>query len=171
MDKMKLKLPTALTLANSIANILAPMCSRILVVGSIRRQCAIVSDIDIALVARPECDADLRARIRQQTTPKVDGASNVIVTLRNGVQLDVFFAHDGTSDLLTSTPPNWGSVVLCRTGSALFNVRLAQRAHSLGLQWETMRGITRNGEIIASRTEEEMFKALEMDYLEPQQRR
>ena len=85
-------------------------------------------------------------------------------------QIDLFFAYPATADLLESTPGNWGSVLLCRTGSRQHNIYLVERAKSLGLVWNPYRGVLDNGRVIASETKEEIFAALKLDFIPPQNR-
>lgn len=88
------------------------------------------------------------------------------------IQIDVFFTHAGEADLLSKTPSNWGSILLLRTGSKEHNIKLTQRAQTLGLKWETQRGIVApSGQIIASETEQDIFAALGLNYLEPKYRK
>jgi DNA polymerase/3'-5' exonuclease PolX len=158
-------------LSQRIIESLRGYCERIHVAGSIRRGRPYPNDIDIVLIPRAGMESEMRARIFERTTPISDGPKNLICRLRDGTQLDVFFAHAGTHDLLTHEPTNWGSVLLCRTGSKDHNIKLASRARELGLKWETMRGIVGpDGKVLASATEQEIFECLKMDYVEPANR-
>lgn len=86
------------------------------------------------------------------------------------VQLDLWFAHAGKSDLFTGSPSNWGMLILARTGSKEHNVKLAATAKRQGLLFSPHEGIKRGDEIIASKTEEEIFAALGLAYVEPERR-
>jgi DNA polymerase (family 10) len=163
-----MKLTTAQTLAARIVEELSPYCSRIEIAGSIRRGLAEVNDIDLVLI--PEHPSALRDRVLRNATPIQDGERNLLVRLKTGVQLDIFMAHGETRDLLEAKPTNWGTLLLCRTGSKEHNIKLAQRASRLGLQWKTYEGIFRGRDLIASATETDLFTALEMPYLEPHER-
>lgn len=175
-----LNLHTAEHLAKTIVEVLAPLCTRIEIAGSIRRRCPWVNDIDLVLI--PRDPTELRARVLRKASPIQDGPLNLLVRLANGVQLDIFMAHDGRRDLISSTPSNFGSLLLCRTGSKEHNIKLATRALSLGLKWKIYEGIfaptpNRNPnlnpsseELIASATEHEIFTALQLDYIEPENR-
>jgi DNA polymerase (family 10) len=156
----------AWAIADRIKAELLPFCEKLEVAGSLRRAREHVNDID--LVVLPKDAAGLRARVALRTMPITDGPANLMVRLRSGLQLDIFFAHGGTRDLLDAQPSNWGSVLLCRTGSKEHNIFLAQRAQELGLKWETMRGIVNaEGKILAGATEESIFEALNMDWVPP----
>lgn len=58
---------------------------------------------------------------------------------------------------------------MIRTGSAQHNIKLSMIAQKKGMKL-THRGLSRNGEIIAS-TEKEIFMALGMDYGPPEERK
>lgn len=169
-----MKLATAQHLARRIVEELQPYCKTgpsgplITIAGSIRRGLAEVNDIDLVLI--PENISALRDRVLRRATPIQDGPQNLLVRLSNGVQLDLFFARAETCDLLEAKPSNWGTILLCRTGSKEHNIKLAQRAHSLGLQWKTNEGIFAGPILLASATEEEMFRAFELPYIEPKDR-
>jgi len=168
-----MKLHDAIKLAERIKGVLAPFCERIEIAGSIRRARPHVNDID--LVVLPKDETGLRATLRK--CPVVtDGKQMMVVKSREGIQIDVWFAHNGTGDMFAQEPSNWGSLLLCRTGSKEHNVHLCQLAQKLGLKWETSRGLvkTEDGgqrtEVIASLTEEEIFRALGMEFVPPAMR-
>src|SRR3990167_4338452 len=131
----------ALALADKIGAGLTPFCARLAIAGSIRRARPNANDIDLVVIPAPGQTAALRERVTRHATLVTDGPEILIVRLPNGVQLDVYFAHAGLHDLLTATPSNWGSVLLCRTGSKEHNIYLCQRARQLGLRWDPPRGL------------------------------
>lgn len=164
-----LPLARAQTLADRIVAELAPHCDRIQIAGSIRRQCPFVNDID--LVAVPKSLAELQARCRERATPVTEGKQNSIYRLSDGTQLDLFIAHDRERDMFDDIPSNWGSVLLCRTGSKEHNIKIAQVAQRLGLKWETMRGLVDDaGHIVAAETEQAILKTLNLDWIAPEKR-
>jgi DNA polymerase/3'-5' exonuclease PolX len=172
-----MKLEHAQNLATRIVEELQPYCSRIEVAGSIRRGLPEVNDIDLVLI--PSNPSALRDRILRRCTIIQDGPQNLLVRLPRppggegrgeGVQLDIFIARAETRDLLEAKPSNWGTLLLCRTGSKEHNIKLAQRASRLDLQWKVYEGIFRGRDLLASATEQDIFKALEMDYIEPKNR-
>lgn len=74
---------------------------------------------------------------------------------------------------------NWGHCMLFRTGSRAFNHYLAIRANSRGLVWSPFSSNANAPDglfdpdtlqIAASKTEEEMFKALKLKFVEPRDR-
>ena len=182
-----MKLREAYLLADRIKGELAPMCERIEIAGSIRRARPEVNDIDLVLLPKPGMHAAIRERCLRRCDLVTDGAQNLIVRLptnggpASGFQVDLFFARGREQDLLGSTPGNWGSILLCRTGSKEHNIWLCQRAESMGLKWQTYKGLMgpvkledgtngthgSNEVVIASETEEEIFTALGLQMIPP----
>jgi DNA polymerase (family 10) len=74
-------------------------------------------------------------------------------------------------DLLGSTPSNFGSLLLCRTGSKGHNVFFIEKAKARGLTWNPYHGVF-DPQIgcIASATEEDIFSALGLEFVIPEQR-
>lgn len=176
----------AYKLAEKIKGVLAPFCERIEIAGSIRRARPVVNDIDIVLLPLPGSAAEeLRAILRKCAVVK-DGPQNMVVRSKCGQQIDVRFAHGEIRDLLTTTPSNWGAQLLCWTGSQEHNIYLNQCAQKMGLMLRAGHALVAPGgsgraatgddsqresphqeKIIASATEEEIFKALGLDWIPP----
>jgi DNA polymerase/3'-5' exonuclease PolX len=73
--------------------------------------------------------------------------------------------------MLGVNPTNWGSVLLCRTGSVRHNLWLIKAAEHLGLKWKPHDGVLdAAGNIIASATEADIFAALHTDFVAPERR-
>lgn len=164
-------LPDAQKLSAHIAGHLAPFCERIEIAGSIRRGCPECGDIDLVIL--PRNLAGLQARLTQNPSTRLitDGPINKILKLGNGVQLDIFLARPKFRDLLDEKPTNFGSLFLCRTGSKEHNIHLVEHAKKIGLRWNPYEGVfDEQGFCIAGETEESIFEALGLDYVEPSQR-
>jgi DNA polymerase (family X) len=175
-----MNLRAAYNLAHAIREQLAPYCEpgRCEVVGSIRRAREHVNDIDLALIPKAGQMQAIKDRCLKRAAPVKDGEEIFIVGLKDGTQLDIYFAHGETRDLVDAIPTNWGSVLLLRTGSKEHNIYVNQVAAGLGLKWGLARGIVvveespgrKPGQLIASATEEEMFAALNMEFVPPAMR-
>ena len=166
---MSLDLQTATEKASKVVEILAPFCSRIEIAGSIRRRRPQPGDLDFVI----EPKLGKRRYIRDRCLswhPQVmtDGPVNLIIAVK-GVQLDFFFADEPGADLFAE-PGNFGSLLICRTGSVAFNIWLVAQAKKQGLTWNPYRGVVQKGKIIASQTEEAVFKALGLSWIKPEDR-
>jgi len=172
-----MKHPQALTLAQKIQTHLREYCTMIEIAGSIRRGRPECGDVDLVVLPKPNALADLKARCQQRARVIQDGPQNFIcrlsghVSVVQGFQLDIFIATPESDDMFTPSPTNFGSLMLCRTGSKEHNIFLIERAKEQGLRWQPYQGILNaKNEIIASRTEEEIFTALKLDYVPPDRR-
>jgi len=167
---MSLPLDQARALAERIRAALSPMCSRIDIAGSIRRARPVCGDIDIVCQTQPHMRAHIIALCKRSGTLTKQGGQYVMVALRHGVQLDLWFAHNGGGDLFAPEPPNYGILLLSRTGSAAHNIQLATRAKSLGLHFHPHKGVMKGDRIVASAEEADIFRALNLPYIEPEKR-
>lgn len=169
MDRSKIvKLLNAYKLADRIKETLSPWCKKIEVAGSIRRARPEVGDIDLVILPKPGCEHDIRNRIKAQTTVVSDGHQTLIVRLSNGVQIDTWFAHHGVTDLLDPQPSNWGTLLMCRTGSRQHNIFICQKAAELGLHWDPHRGVRDgSGRILAAEEEKDVFLAVGLAWIPP----
>jgi DNA polymerase (family 10) len=145
------------------------------VAGSIRRKRPFVNDLDLVLL--PLAPLAIRERLRRNCEIVTDGPQNVIARFpahrprESQTQLDLFFARPEQRDLLSTTPTNWGSILLCRTGSKEHNIWLIERAKQLGLRWNPYHGVfDQNNNLLASATEEDIFRILELEYIPPEKR-
>jgi DNA polymerase (family 10) len=145
--------------AAAIVDRLKPNCKEILVVGSIRRKKPAPADIDILLI--PSEYLLLHAEILKLGESLVDGPLLTRV-LHEGVQVDIYYA----------TPETWGTLVLIRTGSAENNKRLCFLAKRKGLQLKANGEglLDGTGKRLAGDSEEQIFSALGLHYMAPEQR-
>ncbi len=128
--------------------------------GSIRRFSETIGDIDIVVatddpatvsgfvVAMPEVDEVIGA-----------GDTKTSFLTRDGMQVDV----------RSVKPDQMGSAMLYFTGSKTHNIALRQRAIDRGLLLSEY-GLFQGEEIVASKTEEEIYRALDLEYIPPQLR-
>jgi len=153
-----MELEKAKAIANEVITKLAPYCAKIEVAGSVRRRKPLPADIDIVLI--PTDLWNLTREINALGPAIVSGYKLKRINY-NGVQVDLYYA----------TPETWGMTLLVRTGSADHNIRLAARAKKMGLHFSVARGIEDGrGEVIASRTEQEVLNALSLNYITPEER-
>ena len=165
-----LPLNQSVKLAEKIKAELAPFCERIEIAGSIRRRRPFVNDIDLVVLPFADQVNALRARVHERTSPVKDGPVEIVVRLINGFQLDLWIAERPKKDLFSETQTNFGSILLCRTGSVQHNIYLGSVAEKLGRRWNPHHGVFESGRCLASATEEEIFKALGLEFVPPEDR-
>lgn len=157
----------AIELAERITAALSPYCAKIEIAGSIRRGRETCNDIDIVALPHPGQLSGLLSRAKANAEVVSSGGQATILRLRNGVQLDLWIARDDDRDLVGVTPGNWGTLLLCRTGSREHNIWLAQKAAGAGLHWDPHHGLKRGDQVVASRTEAEVYEALGLHWVPP----
>ena len=165
-----MNLTAATRLAERIREDLADFCERIEIAGSIRRRRPECGDIDLVCLPMVWGKIQIIERCKRSAKLVKYGEQYVVFELANRFQLDLWFAHHGGGDLFSPEPPNWGAVLLSRTGSAAHNVHLCNVAYQKGMSFKPGRGVERRGQIIASETEEAIFAALSLDFIAPEAR-
>jgi len=144
-----------------------PGIEQITPAGSLRRGRETVGDLDL-LVTGPACEPDVVAAAVEHvaTLPLIDkllarGQNKVSFTLRNNLQVDV--------RLLPLA--SYGAALQYFTGSKHHNVALRQRALKRGLTLsEYALARLDNNTIVAAATEQEIYRALDLDYIPPELR-
>ena len=171
MNSVAMPLERARHWAALVVSELAPLCHRIEVAGSIRRGRPVCNDIDLVLIPKDLEAVKRRCLASRGSHAITHGDCNLSFALANGVQLDLFTAWPEERELLSFRPTNWGSVLLCRTGSKEHNVRICNAARENGWHWDPTRGLMNaRKEIIAGETEESIFKALGLEFVRPERR-
>lgn len=171
----KMSLPFARNLAERMRAMLEPECERVEIAGSIRRQKPEVGDIEIVLIPLP---------LRDLFGTPMFGANRIEERLiREGFDLSKngdFFkqAHlpnGGVNfDIFITTPEKWGMVYTIRTGSADFVHWLVTSKQQGGAMPSNMKAadgrLIRNGETISTPDEADVFSAIGLKWVEPEQR-
>jgi DNA polymerase (family X) len=135
--------------------------------GSLRRGRESCGDLDL-LVTGPACEADVVAAAVEHvaTLPLIDkllarGQNKVSFTLRNNLQVDVRLLPRAS----------YGAALQYFTGSKMHNVALRQRAIKRGLtlnEYALLR--LEDNVIVAAATEQEIYNALDLEYIPPELR-
>ena len=159
-------------LAGHVKEALAPFCDQIEIVGSVRRRRPVVNDLDLVCLPKLGEFHALRARVLEKTYLVLDGAENLIVRQHvTHFQIDIFVARPTERDLFQSKPGNFGSLLICRTGSKEHNIYLVETAKRAGLRWNPYYGVyDGHGHCIAAETEADIFRALGLDFIPPEKR-
>lgn len=157
-------------LAFKILTEIEPFCEKVQIAGSIRRRKPTINDIDI--VVQPNSDSWLKII----KTIRYDYDA---ITEKQGDKLATFYVPFASKqglghiqvDLYRATRSTWGILLLVRTGSAEHNVHLCNLALTKGLRLKYSQGLVDSkGNVIAGKTEEEIFAALGLGYVEPKDR-
>jgi DNA polymerase/3'-5' exonuclease PolX len=181
-----MKLDDALREASWVVSKFEHLCEKVIIVGSIRRQRPEVNDIDIVVIPQVPRDENW-----DKIAYELRHAHNM-AQLKKGPKLMTFqhydrdfgapgffnpSSQDYSVDLYHATPETWGILVLVRTGSKEHNVKLCSLALSKGMKLSAAEGVLKPLEsfpsmmkIVASKTEEDIFAALGLAYIEPKDR-
>ncbi|ACO33728.1 MULTISPECIES: DNA polymerase/3'-5' exonuclease PolX [Acidobacterium] len=135
--------------------------------GSTRRGRETAGDLDL-LVTGPACAEDVCAEAVEYTAsyPGIDsmiarGQNKVSFKLHNGLQVDVRLLPE----------ESYGAALQYFTGSKMHNVTLRQRALRRGYTLsEYALANVADGSVVAARTEEEIYAALDLDWIPPELR-
>ena len=187
--KTRFPLPVAAAVADHLVGQLSVACLRIVTAGSIRRARPDVGDIELLYIPRVEPSkdpadlfanrdvnladraiADLEARrilarrLNARGHPTFGPSNKLMVHVPSGIPVDLF----------TARRENWFNLLVCRTGPAESNMRIAKAAIGRGWRWNPYApGFTRagGGEEHPVQSEEDVFAFVGLPYLEPQARR
>jgi DNA polymerase (family 10) len=155
-------LPKAAAIAERLRQELMkdPNVSRCSVAGSIRRGLPTVGDIDL-LVVSDDAPAVAKAFLAHSEIALVyaKGPQRVSVALESSIHVD----------LRIVAPSCFGSALLYFTGSRAHTVALRRLALAQGLRLNEY-GLFRGKRRIAGKTEEEVYAALSLPYLQPEER-
>ena len=154
-----MKLEQAEKLAHQFIREIADFCVKVRIVGSIRRKKSEVRDIDLVLIPKPLLWHRIIATLQRTMEAKV---------LKRGNSIAQLAIKEMNIDLYSATEKTWGIVLLIRTGSMAHNIKLSKRALRMGMKL-SHKGLIKDGKVIAS-TEKEIFEALGLSYIPPEER-
>lgn len=143
-----------------------PEVGRAVVAGSVRRRKETIGDIDIlATSKKPENVMNYFIHMPEVARVLSQGETKSSVKLSSGINVDVRVVPE----------ESYGAALNYFTGSKDHNVALRQIAIKKGWklnEYGLFRATSdkRQGRMVAGRTEEELYRALGMDYIEPEMR-
>jgi DNA polymerase (family 10) len=158
--KGKIPLGIALPLANFIIAELKKMkeIDKIAVAGSVRRGKETIRDIDILITSdSPDkvMDRFIKLDVVREVLAKGDTKSSIIT--KDGIQVDIRVIK----------PECFGAALSYFTGSKEHNIHLREIAIKKGLKISEY-GVTKGDEVVASDTEENIYKILGLQYIPPE---
>ncbi|MBS3101712.1 DNA polymerase/3'-5' exonuclease PolX [Candidatus Woesearchaeota archaeon] len=135
---------------------------KVSVAGSTRRMKETIGDIDILATSKnPQIVIDFFAKMPNVAQVLAKGPTKSSVRLKEGMQVDLRVLNDNI----------FGAALLYFTGNKEHNIILRRIAIEKGLKLSEY-GLfdSRTNRLVAGRTEEEVYKKLGMDYIEPEMR-
>ncbi len=131
-----------------------------IVAGSTRRRKETIGDIDILVVSKkPESVMEKFVSLPQVAHVYAKGKTKTMVKLKNGLD----------ADLRVVSKESYGAALNYFTGSKDHNVALREIAIKKGFKLNEY-GLFKGKKQIAGRTEEDLYKALGLRYIEPEMR-
>ncbi len=172
-----MELEKAKAIAEKLKGLLGFSCERIVIAGSIRRQKPEVHDIELLCIPRVVDGVDrldreigslfvqaiLGYRLNKLGRRAYGKWNKLLVHLESGIGVDVF----------STTEDRWPVALFVRTGGKKTNKLIASRALARGLMFRAYgRGFIRaDGSEIICRSEADVFRAVGLRYLSPEERR
>jgi DNA polymerase/3'-5' exonuclease PolX len=189
---MKLPLKTAQSYASKIKDWLEPGCDRIEIAGSVRRGRPLCSDIDLVCIPKfqqrqndllgdpvgtplsllNEFLTDYVARSEGKAWFRsTDGILGFKAVTLNSASVNVLMQLPKCElDVFAATAETFVMRWIIRTGSVEHNIFIADRARALGGHLDPQNGLMLDGQLLAPKTEEEFYAALNLPFIEPQDR-
>jgi DNA polymerase/3'-5' exonuclease PolX len=183
-DKKKFIWYMARDVAREMCDYLRPVTERLIVAGSLRRRNPLVGDVEILYVPKrgPGVRTDMFQMAKAQNLTDLALEQLIargIITKRpnrNGAEawgsknkLAVHVATGIPVDFFSTEPSFWFNYLVCRTGPAESNMRIAAAAKRKGWKWNPYRaGFTDDhGEIVQVKAERDVFEFVGLPYREP----
>jgi DNA polymerase (family 10) len=155
---MGVVLPYARSIVNEIKRL--PGVEDAELAGSLRRKRETVKDMDMVVFTKtPEKIAALLTKLSEVESVIKKGDKMTSVRFKNGLQ----------SDMRLLDPALYGSGMVHFTGSKEHGIALRNRAISKGMKFSEY-GLVKGTKIIASKKEEDVYKALNLKYVPPELR-
>lgn len=150
----RMLLPYAAVAADKVLNYLKqnPLVLQAHPLGSLRRMVATIGDLDFAVSSRQDKEVvDYFCKMGSVVRIIDKGMNKATVIFKSGVQ----------GDLLVGQPESYGALLQHFTGSKAHNIKLRTLASKKGFSLSEY-GIKKNGKLIKTETEEEIYKTLGM---------
>ena len=160
--KPRIKLVEAARYAKPLLDYLGKLktADKVVIAGSYRRRKETVGDLDILIVSA-QSDKIMSAFVSYEDVSEVisQGSTRSTVRLKNNLQVDLRVVPN----------KSFGAALHYFTGSKAHNITLRRRAQQRGLKLNEY-GIFKDEEQIAGKTEESVFKAVDLPWIAPELR-
>jgi len=168
--------------AEKLIDAVRDSCERIEIAGSLRRKRAMVHDIDLVvipkLIEQPRTnptffdDTELVPALLIRLNELFDRRKIDEFTRGEKIYKCFATATGIPIDIYLATTVTWPTILLIRTGSKHFNIRMCQHARELDYQLHADgRGLEDgDGKLLPITSEHDIFAALNLPYIEPEAR-
>jgi DNA polymerase (family X) len=186
-DKPRFPNALGMAVAAELCRALTPACERIIVAGSLRRRKPTIGDVEILYIpklVRKQDPADMFSTMESNLADEVIALlekNGVLERRKNTLGREMFgpknklMRHVSSGipvDLFSATEENFWNYLVCRTGPAESNIRIAEAAKRRGYKWNPYgSGFTRADETFPMHSEEEVFQFVGMPFLKPEERK
>ncbi len=156
----RIKRTDAELLVKPMVDFLKNKMEELTVAGSFRRKKDTVRDLDlVAVSSNPKQAMDLFTGYHEVERVVVNGETRSSVKLRSGIQVDLRIVNK----------EEFGAALMYFTGSREHTIALRALAQERGFKLNEY-GIYKNNRLIASKTEKDVYKALNLEFIEPELR-
>jgi DNA polymerase (family 10) len=130
------------------------------IAGSYRREKETVGDIDILVVTeKPQEVSDAIAALKIVRDVVAHGDKKLSFDLKSGLRVDARFV----------LADQWGAALMYFTGSKEHNIAVRKKA--IAKEWKLNEyGLFDGEEVVASKTEEDIYEALDLGFFKPRER-
>jgi DNA polymerase/3'-5' exonuclease PolX len=183
-DKPRYPREAALEVARELCRALKPVTTRLIVAGSLRRRATTVGDVEILYIPRTEprqidllthgpasladdvlnqllADGTITRRLNKNGSATWGAANKLAVHTRSSIPVDLF----------ETTEASWWNYLVCRTGPATSNTRIAIEARMHGYRWNPyasgFTSLTDGTATPAMTSEQDVFAFVHLPYCEP----
>lgn len=186
-DKPKFPRADAIKAAKEILQVF--IAERVIIAGSLRRRKPMVGDIEIVYIPKIDTRLDPNDLLRERMVKTnlsdaciesdrqvgiLRARENVLgrTTWGESNKLAVHVASGIPVDFFATTEAAWWNYLVCRTGGAETNTRIATGAQKKGWKWHPYsKGFTDDrGHAVTVKSERDVFDLAGLPYLEPWER-
>jgi DNA polymerase (family 10) len=144
-------------LANKIVNSIKPLCSRIEIVGSIRRKEKNPVDVDIVLIPK---DREKIEEFMKRRWKYLQGGEKKSSWKVEGVKVELYYTNK----------EEWGAALLAYSSRFGAGIGLRMVAKRKGMKLSQHGLFSKNGRRIAGRSEEQIYHSLGRPWKKPENR-
>lgn len=157
--KRRVKLNTATSEAEGVRARIESFASKLAVAGSLRRMKETIGDIDVLVSPKNGKKEELVKAFMELGEKIVKGETKITIRLESGISCDLRIIKQGV----------FGAALQYFTGSKDHNVQVRKIAKAEGYKLSEY-GLFKDGEVIAGKTEKEVYSKLGMDLPPPELR-